>query len=108
MLPNSCPPPPVGATLLLPFPFFEPKVPAVTFGGGDGSSFETAVIVRAPDGAEGVRAEYAWLARHFPGSRPWRQSLRNRGERSYDVVEFHDADGTKRELWFDITAFFGR
>jgi hypothetical protein len=97
--------------LLLPFPFMPAlarREPAVVFRGGDGTSFEKAVIVKAPDGATGVRAEYAWLAEHFPGARPCRQSLQSRGPRSYDVLEIHDASGAKREIYFDITAFFGR
>ena len=39
----------------------------ITIAGGDGSSVEKAVIIKAPDNFIGVRVEYAWIKKNCPG-----------------------------------------
>jgi len=79
----------------------------VTFAGGDGSSFEKAIVVKGANEETGVKAEYAYLAQHFPGYRFSKQSLVQRVGRAYDVLEFSTPDGP-HTIYFDITDFLGK
>ena len=85
--------------------------PGVHFAGGDGSSQEKAVIVLGANESSGVQAEYLWLAAHFPGYQRGQQGLiqgQGQGGKSYDVLDFTTAYGTKRTVYFDITDYFGK
>jgi hypothetical protein len=67
----------------------------------DGASAATAYRVRS------VREEYQILA--ALGLCPGSQGLTTVGRRTYDVLTALDPrTGAERELWFDISAFFGR
>jgi len=81
---------------------------AVSYSGGDGSSFEHAIIVKAPNEQTGVPAEYAYIARHYPGYHRGSQSLLGHGKRAFDVLEFTTKEGKKKTLYFDITSFLGK
>ena len=84
------------------------KPPRVSYSGGDGSSIEKAVVIKAPTEAIGVHAEYEYLAQHFPGYQRGDQGLLNQKGRAYDALEFKTAKGEKKKVYFDITAFFGK
>jgi hypothetical protein len=84
------------------------KPPGVSYAGGDGSSLEKAVIVKAATEKTGVDAEYDYIAKHYPGYKRGPQSLQNIKGRAYDVIEFTTAKGEKKTIYFDITAFFGK
>ena len=85
------------------------KPPGVSYGGGDGSSLEKAIIIKGATSEEtGVRAEYDYLASHYPGYKRGNQGLLNSKGRAYDKIEFTTADGKKKAIYFDITAFFGK
>ena len=81
----------------------------VTYAGGDGSSFETAIVVRgARGGADGVDAEYGWLRQHYPGYRMNRQSLTSHEKKWYDILHVTTGDGKESTFYFDISEFFGK
>ena len=84
------------------------KEPAVSYSGGDGSSFDHAIIIKAPNEQSGVPAEYAYIARHYPGYHRGSQTLLGHGKRAFDVLEFTTKDGKKKTLYFDITSFLGK
>jgi len=66
-----------------------------------GATAETAFRVRS------IREEYEILG--ALGLCPRMQALTRNGRRSYDVLTATDPrTGASRDLWFDITAFFGR
>lgn len=67
--------------------------------GRDGATAETAYKVQS------VREEYQ-IARAL-GVRTRSQALVEQDGKMFDVLSGTDADGKKRELWFDISAFFG-
>jgi hypothetical protein len=75
--------------------------------GGDGSSFERAVVL--PDiktEMQGVRAEHKVFIVFFRGWQWGTQSLLNQDGRAYDLIEL--TRGTeKRDLYFDISNWFG-
>jgi hypothetical protein len=74
----------------------------------DGNSPATAIPIRAPNEQTGVKAEYHWLAEHFPGYKRGGQALLNQGGRVYDSIEIITTNGERRKLYFDITDFFGK
>jgi hypothetical protein len=85
----------------------EAQVSAISYSGGDGSSFEKAIIIKGATEATGVKAEYEYLSKHFPGYKMERQSLLQKQGRTYDLIEFATKDG-KKAIFFDITDFFGK
>lgn len=70
--------------------------------GTSGTSFEDAIIVNS------VPEEYQWLREHYPGYKLIQQSLVFDEEKPYDILEFKTADGRKKEIYFDISGFFGK
>ena len=82
------------------------SAPAVA--GADGSSFEKAIIIHAADEGSGVKAEYAWIREHIPGGMPAGQALLNHGSKIYDLIHVKLQDGSMRDVYFDITGFFGK
>jgi len=91
----------------------------VSYGGGDGTSMEKAIVVNAPNEDQGVGAEYDWLAAKFgPRNYAWQmnqQSTSNNDDKIYDILEvkfLKDAGsykaGTKQDFFFDITGFYGK
>ena len=80
----------------------------VTFSGGNGSSFETAIVVNARDEISGVRSEYDYIRARYPGYHFMSQALAPHGGKTYDIMTFKSADGKKHVLYFDISKYFGR
>ena len=80
----------------------------ITYSGGDGSTFEKAIIVNGATEETGVHAEYDYIAKHYPGYSRGQQSLQSHEKRMYDVLEFMTADKQQRTIYFDITGFFGK
>jgi hypothetical protein len=80
------------------------------FGGGNGDSFETAVIVNADNSFVGVEAEYAYIANQCgQPSKDWKlesQGLREHGGKPYDVLTIALSGGATRTFYFDIAEFF--
>jgi hypothetical protein len=78
---------------------------------GDGSSAENAVIIEAKTEEAGVAKEYEYIEKTC-GKRgeDWQlitQDLYSIKGRDYDMLAIRLQDGTRREVWFDITSFFG-
>lgn len=80
----------------------------VRFGGGDGSSRDSAVVILNAEGElEGVYAETFWLSVHHPKWEKTAQFTTHDASRKYDGIVFHTPEG-ERTVWFDITSFFGK
>jgi hypothetical protein len=80
--------------------------------GGDGRSVETAFkIVGAQDGFEGIAAEYDYIrlcAEYLEEEiKIVSQSLHHIDDKSYDIFLIQFEDGEEREMWFDITDYYG-
>src|ERR1043166_5296182 len=84
------------------------KPPGVSFAGGDGSSLEKAIIVKATDEMSGVHAEHEYIRQHYPSSSEGAQSVRHAKDRVYDTIDITTADGKTKTIYFDITAYFGK
>jgi len=74
----------------------------------DGTSCETAIKIDAPNEDAGIKAEYRWIAEHYPGSRRGSQSLLQCNDKAADMIEFTDANGNKVTVFFDISGWFGK
>src|SRR6185295_7298281 len=85
------------------------KPAGVKYEGGDGSSMEKAVIIKGAKNEQvGVDAEYAWLAKKYPGYKTDQQALMGDKGKKYDMLSVTTADGKKVEVYFDITDYFGK
>lgn len=72
-----------------------------------GLSPETAIIIRASSSAEGVPQEYEWIRKQLPGAKIKKQALVME-PKAYDRFEVEMPDGKIREVYFDISSFFGK
>lgn len=83
------------------------QLPVLDGPGYEGTSAETAMVVQAMNESEGVSLEYAWVDTHLPFSTYLNQSLIFEGGRTYDVLLIDPLFGDEREVWFDITDWYG-
>ncbi len=87
-----------------------PPAPALT--AHTGSSLEDALINGATDEKSGAANERDYLLeQHCPSGGHWhetQQALVKHGDRQYDVLTLSCADGKQKELYIDITSFFGK
>lgn len=76
----------------------------------NGESFEDAVIIHAVSSADGVPKEYEWVKRRFGRhGRDWKlryQAVTEHQGRFYDLLAIRLADGSEKDIYFDITSFF--
>jgi len=84
-----------------------------TFSGGPGDSMETAVIIKgARNSSDGVQAEYYYLEKKFGRQNvDWkldRQRLMGKEGKKFDMMMIILKDGAKKNVYFDITEFFGK
>ena len=78
------------------------------YGGGDGSSVQKAVVINADNETSGVAAEWEWLRSHLSGWRVRRQVLMGKAGRKYDRFTVVSPDGKQKEIYFDISKYFGK
>ena len=72
------------------------------------ASLASAVVIKGASGEfDGVQSEYVWLAQHLPGWRTVSQAVLEDGGRMYDRMTMQKS-GTTRQVYFDITGFYGR
>lgn len=85
------------------------KIGKITFEGGDGSSFEEAVVIKgAKDGMEGIEAESKWIEKKHRGWEKGDQALISKNGKHYDRIDYTGPKGGKMTVFFDITEFFGK
>jgi len=77
---------------------------------GDGSSKEKAIIIHGVYTEwEGVDAEYDYMERKYGDFEIESQTFLDEGDKKYDNININYAlNGKKKEIWFDITSFYGR
>jgi len=74
----------------------------------DGSSYENAVVIKEKTETSGVKAEYAWLSKNYPGYTFKEQSLGSNNKKPYDIITIVTTDGEKKKIYFDISNFYGK
>lgn len=92
----------------------EPNIEKVVYGGGDGKSLESAIIIKsAGNERNGVAAEYAYIAKKlgvkFVDWKPVGQSTITEAKRKIDLIKIQDIQKDEIILfYFDITEFYGK
>lgn len=81
----------------------------ITYEGGDGSSFEKAVvIVGAKNSMDGVPAERKWLEKKYRGYEKLKQALMEHEGKFFDVITIKTKKGREVIVYFDISGFFSK
>ena len=80
----------------------------IKISGGDGSSFENAIIISDCDHMQGIEQEYIEARKRFGNYSLIRQNLMEYNQRTIDKLELRLEDGQQIEVYFDITEFFGK
>lgn len=80
----------------------------VVVSGGNGSSFENAIIISDCDNMQGIKQEYIELRHRFGNYRLVRQDLMEYNKKMFDKLEIEGEDGQIIEVYFDITELFGK
>ena len=76
---------------------------------GSGASADDPIVIKGASGSsEGIRMEYTILAKKFPKCSRVSQRLIHHNNRPMDVIRIHLANGTERDVFFDISDFFGK
>ncbi|MCD8060898.1 MAG: hypothetical protein LUE13_00935 [Akkermansiaceae bacterium] len=79
----------------------------ITYKGGDGSSFEKAVVITgAKSSMDGVPAEGKWLKKKYGNYEKLKQGLVQHEGKSYDVITIRTKKGKEVVVYFDISGFF--
>ena len=86
--------------------------PGIIFAGGSGDSQEDAIVIKnAANHRAGVVAEYLYLKKRF-GARDsqWRlvSQMLLKGEKPVDRLSIELTDGTIKDIYFDVSEFFGK
>ena len=80
----------------------------IRYSGGDGLTIKKAIaITGAKTTGEGVAAEQEWIRANLPGASIESQG-RVTGPPHYDVITVRLVTGERRDIHFDITAFYGK
>ena len=73
----------------------------------DGKSYETAIVIMEKSETPGVHAEYQWIREHYSNYKVSGQALKIRNKKPYDVITIEFTDGSKQDIYFDISKFLG-
>ena len=76
--------------------------------GGDGSSFEKAIIISDCNDMEGVKQEYIELRKRFGNYKLINQTLMDYKDKLYDKLKVSLDTNKEIDVFFDITNFFGK
>ncbi len=77
--------------------------------GANGSSKEKAIIIHGVyTELEGVDAEYDFLESRYGNYELVSQEFVGEVNNKYDVLIIKLSDGSSKEVWYDITDFYGR
>lgn len=74
----------------------------------DGLSFETAIVITETHERTGVDAEYAWIRNTYPGAGSKSQKLVYHNNVPFDVLSVVMADGSQKDIYFNISNFYGK
>ena len=81
----------------------------IKINGGNGSSKEKAIrIIGADNEWKGIDAEFNYIERKFGYFEIESQAFLDEGTKKYDRMKVVGVTGKKKELWFDITDYYGK
>jgi ABC-type glycerol-3-phosphate transport system substrate-binding protein len=73
-----------------------------------GTSFENAIVIKVEKEGAGVAEEYKWLSLSYPGYSTIRKTQASKIKKHYDIITIRTKDGQEKDIYFDITSFFGK
>lgn len=73
-----------------------------------GTSFENAIIIKVEREGAGVEEEYKWLSQNYPGYGTIRKTQTSQLKKHYDIILIKTRNGQKKDIYFDITNFYGK
>jgi hypothetical protein len=100
----------LGLTALLPDPAYADTTDSTAPAAEEeqGPTLETAIPMPAyKTSLEGIAAERAYFTKAYPGWKKAGQGLISEDDRHYDVITIKGPGGTTKDLYFDITNWFG-
>jgi len=74
----------------------------------DGSSYHKAIIIKEKNETKGIKAEYEWLRKNYPGYEAKKQALIVQKKTPYDVITIVTENGEEKSIYFDISNFYGK
>ena len=77
-------------------------------GGGGSSEQEAVIILGAENELEGVDAEYEYIQSLYTNFELDSQTFLEKRNKKYDILTIKLPGGNKKDIWFDITDFYGR
>lgn len=81
----------------------------IQYKGGSGSSEQEAVIILGAESElEGVDAEYEYIQSLHTEFELDSQTFLEKRNKKYDILTIKLPGGTKKDIWFDISDFYGR
>jgi len=81
----------------------------IQYKGGNGSTKEEAVIILGAESElEGVDAEFEFIQSLHTNFELDSQTFLDEGNKKYDILTVRLPGGTKEDIWFDISDFYGR
>ena len=81
----------------------------IQYKGGNGSSKGQAIIILGAESElEGVDAEFEFIQRLYSDFELDSQTFLGEENKKYDILTVKLSDGTKIDVWFDISDFYGR
>ena len=80
----------------------------VTIGGGNGLSFDTEVVIHAPNQEAGIVSEHEYIDARYPLSQFIGQDLVDHKGKHYDVLTYQSSDGNKHVFYFDMSDYYGK
>ncbi len=66
------------------------------------------VVINAKKEMEGIRAEYEWIRKNYPGYERLAQGLYLCKDMFVDVIKIETKNGVIRNICFNINSFFGK
>lgn len=81
----------------------------IQYKGGSGSSEQKAVIILGAESElEGVDAEYEYIQSLHTNFELESQTFLDEKNKKYDILTIKLPGGAKKDIWFDISDFYGR
>jgi len=81
----------------------------IQYKGGSGSSEQDAVIILGTESElEGVDAEYEFIQSPYEHFELDSQTFLEKENKKYDILTIKLPGGAKKDIWFDISDFYGR
>jgi uncharacterized protein YceK len=74
----------------------------------DGTSYQTAIIIREKQERTGIDAEYAWIRSKYPNSSTRGQALTYHNKKPFDIIKITTAAGKELDVYFDVSNFYGK